>query len=299
MAKKIFKWFGVGLGGLLGLLVLVAVVLYMIGSTKLNKKYDVNVTVVEVSSDKNELERGKHLANAVFICTECHTENFGGKEYFTVPGMVNIPIPNLTSGKGGLSNDFSIQDWVRAIRYGVGPDGKALFIMPSNKFHYISDQDLGALIAYIQSMPPVDNLLPENKVEFLGRVMIGAGMFPPFPADAIDLSYSPPASVEPGITVDYGRYLARTCEDCHGDQLNGKPFGPPGQEYLSPNLTPGGELSDWSETDFITTIRMGVTPYGKSLNQDMPWQYFGQMTDDELKAVWIYLLSLPKLEQGQ
>jgi len=66
----------------------------------------------------------------------------------------------------------------------------------------------------------------------------------------------------------------------------------------SPNLTPGGELASWSEVDFFTAIRTGVTPSGHKLSEEMPWQNFGQMTDDELKAVWLYLQSLPALPQG-
>ena len=80
--------------------------------------------------------------------------------------------------------------------------------------------------------------------------------------------------------------------------IDGKPFGPPGQEVPTPNLTPGGELAAWSEQGFFTTMRTGMTPEGRILNDDMPWKYFGQMSDDELRAVWMYLQSLPALEQG-
>ena len=66
-----------------------------------------------------------------------------------------------------------------------------------------------------------------------------------------------------------------------------------------PNLTTGGEVAFWSEEEFIATMRTGVTPGGHQLNEYMPWKYFGQMTDDELKAVWLYLQSLPALEQGK
>jgi len=69
--------------------------------------------------------------------------------------------------------------------------------------------------------------------------------------------------------------------------------------YVAPNLTMGGEMHAWSEADFITTLRTGVTPGGKQLKDVMPWKYFGQMTHDELKAVWLYLQSLPALEQGK
>lgn len=95
--------------------------------------------------------------------------------------MVSIPTPNLTTGKG-QSTRWILQDWVRAIRHGVGPDGRALFIMPSKKFQYMSDEDLGAIVADIESRRGVDNQLPEKRVEFVGRVMVGAGLFPPFAA---------------------------------------------------------------------------------------------------------------------
>ncbi len=66
------------------------------------------------------------------------------------------------------------------------------------------------------------------------------------------------------------------------------------------NLTPGGELANWSEKAFIDTLRNGFTPSGKQLDpQYMPWTTFGQMTDDELKAMWLYLQSLPAKETGK
>jgi hypothetical protein len=63
-------------------------------------------------------------------------------------------------------------------------------------------------------------------------------------------------------------------------------------------LTPGGELSGWTEAMFFTLMRTGVTPTCRHLSEDMPWKAFSQMSDDELRAVWLYLLSLPALAQG-
>jgi mono/diheme cytochrome c family protein len=297
MLRKALKWVGIVLGGLAGLLVLAVGVLYILGTAKLNKKYDVPVEAITVPTDAQAVQRGKHLAT-IFICTRCHTENLGGEVYFDVPGMLSIPTPNLTSGAGGVGGLYTDADWVRAVRHGVGHDGRALFIMESKAFHEMSDEDLGALIAYLKSLSPVDDRLPKRRVEPLGRLMMGAGMFPPFAADEIDHNSPPPIRPEPGATVAYGQYLAHICTECHGANLNGVPFGPPGQEVPSPNLTPGGELSAWSEQDFFTTIRTGVAPGGHRLSDDMPWKYFGQMTDEELKAVWLYLQSLPALKQG-
>jgi mono/diheme cytochrome c family protein len=297
MLKKVLKWIGIIMGGLVGLLALVFVVLYFIGGAKVNKKYEVPVETISIPTDAAAVQRGEHLAT-IYICTRCHTENLGGELSFVVPGMVSIPTPNLTSGPGGVGGFYTDTDWVRAIRHGVGHDGRALFIMPSKTFHYLSDEDLGALIAYLKSLPPVDNALPERRIEPLGRLMMAVGMFPPLPVEQIDHTSPPPVAPEPGVTVAYGEYLSRTCTECHGADLNGAPFGPPGQEVPTPNLTPGGELASWSEEDFITTMRTGVTPYGRQIDEEMPWKYFGQMSDEELRAVWLYLKSLPALGQG-
>ena len=297
MLRKVLKWIGIILGSLVGLLVLASVVLYLVGTSKLNKNYDVPVEAISVPADAQSVERGKHMA-AVFMCTDCHLDNMGGEVYFDLPGMLSIPTPNLTSGAGGVGAAFSDVDYVRAIRHGVGPDGQALFLMPSKAFHYMSDEDLGAVIAYLKSLPPVDNPLPPRRLELMGRLMMGTGMIPPFAADQIDHAAPPPSAPTPGVTVEYGQYLTHVCTECHGASLNGAPFGPPGQQVPTPNLTSGGELSSWSEQDFINTMRTGVNPLGRSLNEEMPWKNFGQMTDDELKAVWLYLQSLPAVQQG-
>jgi mono/diheme cytochrome c family protein len=297
MIRKPLKWVGIGLGGLIGLLAVAFVALLVIGGAQANKTYDIPVETISIPTDEAAIQRGEHLAT-IFICTDCHTQNLSGELSFEIPGMLTIPTPNLTSGAGGVGRFFTDEDWVRAIRHGVGHDGRALFVMPSNTFNYIGNEDLGALIAYLKSLPPVDNEMSERRIDSIGRVMMAAGMMPPLAVDRIDHSKPLPDAPEPGVTVEYGKYLSYTCTECHGANLNGAPFGPPGQEVPSPNLTPGGELASWSEEAFINTLRTGVTPGSYSLNEEMPWMSYGQMTDDELKALWLHLQSLPALEQG-
>jgi mono/diheme cytochrome c family protein len=296
--RKLFKWIGITLGGLLGLLVLTAIVLYFVGGAKLSKEYDVPVETVSLPTDGGAVARGEHLA-AILICKSCHGDDLSGKVEFEIPGMLRIPTPNLTSGAGGVGSFYTDEDWARAIRYGVGHDGRALFIMISRPYHELGDEDVGALIAYLKSLPPVDRELLERRVEPIGKIMMGAGMFPPFAADLIDHASPPSPPPEPGATIAYGEYLSHTCTECHAADLNGAPYGPPGEEIMTPNLTPGGELAFWSEEEFFTTMRNGMTPDGRLLKEDMPWKYYRQMTDEELRALWIYLQSLPKLEQAK
>ena len=227
-------------------------------------------------------------------------DNFSGQSE-SVPGLITMAFPNLTPGAGGVGATNTDEDWVRAIRHGVGHDGRGLSLMPSTTWYYLSDEDLGALIAYLKSLPPIDNEMPSTDLGPLGRVMLALGKLPPeiIPnVTVIDHSGPRPIVPKPGVTVEYGKYLARTCALCHGANFNGQMITTDA-EYLAPNLTPGGELHYWSEEDFMNTLRTGVTPGGKHLKSAMPWKYLGQMTDDELKAVWLYLQSLPALPQGK
>jgi hypothetical protein len=68
--------------------------------------------------------------------------------------------------------------------------------------------------------------------------------------------------------------------------------GPWGVSF-SANLTPDSEtgaLRDFTEQQFIQTLRTGRHQgQGRELLPPMPWQYIGQMTDDDLRAVFAYL----------
>ena len=304
MIRKVLKWIGLVLGSLVGLLALVFIVLYTIGSAKWNRirgiVHDVPVEMISIPTDQDSIARGEHIAT-IRGCKYCHTETFGG-QFDAVPGLITLSFPNLTAGAHGVGATNTDEDWVRAIRHGVGHDGRGLLLMPSRNFYSLSDEDLGLLIAYLKTLPPVDNELPSTAPGPLGRVMLALGQFPPEATnpDVLMIDHDAPRPVppQPGVTLEYGKYLASTCALCHGANFNGGTIRTDA-EYLVPNLTPGGEMAFWSEEDFITTLRTGVTPGGKQLKDAMPWKYFGQMTDDELKAVWLYLQSLPALEQGK
>ncbi len=297
--KKVLKWIGIVLGSLIGLVLLLAVALYAKARTESAAKYTVQAEPISVPSDARSIDRGHHLAT--ILCMECHTSDMGGDPHFFEGGPLgSTASPNLTPGKGGLSADYSNADLVLAIRHGVKRDGTSVFLMSSQNFAYLSDQDLGALIAYIRALPPVDRETPEPHVRltFLGGVLYGAGAFGHLlRASEIQKMGDLPAAPPVGMTANYGNYLVNIngCRDCHGAQLAGGKPSAPGSP-LAPNLTPGGELRAWSEADFAKTLRTGVTPTGDQLeNTFMPWKSKGQMTDDEMQAIWMYLQSLPAL----
>jgi mono/diheme cytochrome c family protein len=296
MFKKILKWIGIGLGGIIVVLLVAVGVMYFRGQSKFNQTYSVQVENVAVPTEAASIERGKHLAT--LLCSDCHGENLAGTDFFSDPGLGSIHAKNLTRGAGGIGASYTDVDFVRALRHGVRPDGTSVFVMPSRDFYYLSDQDLGSIIAYLKTAPPVDQAWGPKQFTLMGNVLIGAGAFDNFMMAAqIEHTGPRPAAPALGATKEYGDYLARLngCWHCHGQQLSGGKVDDPTSNLLGPNLTPGGELAAWSDADFIKTIRTGVTPAGHTLNEVMPWKTFAKMDDAELTAVFRYLQSLPKL----
>ena len=289
---KVLKWVGIVFGGLVGLIVVALVVVWFMAGSRMNKTYDIEVKPVIVPTDAAGIARGKHVVESFGLCQECHGDNLGGEVVEDDPVFGRLVTKNLTSGKGGIGQSRSDLDFVRAIRHGLGPDGKSLMLMPSEVFYYLSDADLGAVIAYLRTLPPVDNELPKQRLGPLGRVFLLVSDLPFLPAEEIDHAALRPAEPEPGVTSEYGKYLGRSCAFCHGESLSGEDGL--ADEIPPANITRGGRLGGWSEADFFKTLRTGVTPRGHELDPDqMPWKALATLTDDELKALWLYLNSLP------
>lgn len=265
---------------------------YVVSERKLNSRYPFAPAALRVHGDAATVERGEHLFRAVGSCTLCHGEDGGGAIYVDSPALGVVVGPNLTRGRGGLGSRFAGADWERAVRQGVHPDGRSLLIMPTEVFVNLTDEDMAALIAYLERLPPVDRELPPTRLYLIGRAMLAAG--------ALDILVAPKTSLEhrvanaPVGTVEHGRYLANIsgCHGCHGYGLSGgRVVGPPDLPPAS-NLTPAA-LSSWTERDFRRVMREGRRPDGRELHQFMPWRQFSRMTDPELSSLWLYLRSVP------
>lgn len=295
--KKILKLIGGIIGVLVGLIVLAIVAVMTIGHFRFNQKYDITVPALEISTDKASVARGEHLVDAVAHCGYCHGPQLAGDYIINTSAEGIVVAPNLTSGKGGLAASYTVDDWVRTIHHGITPEGRSVIIMPSLSFDAISEDDLAAIIAYMQTIPPVDNVLPKTKPGPLALIMVGAGPFTEG-MSALHIDHDAPFATAPveGETPEYGAYLVEIgqCRLCHGAELAGGQASP--SSPLGPNLTPGGEPGFWSEETFFSVIRTGMHPSGRELNPIMPWRFFRNMTDTELRAIRAYLMSLPKLE---
>jgi len=295
--KKIFKWIGIVLGSLVGLILVTVLTLFLVGNARLNKTYDVPSSDLTIPTDAASITRGQHIAET--LCEGCHSPDLSGiNNWFAGGSLGTIDSANLTSGNGGVGQTFTDEDFVRAIRHGIDPNGKPTFMPAVVSTAHLSDDDLAAVIAYVKSVPPVDHITYGKQFTPLAKILFATGMLPAFPAEVVshETHVTAPA---PGVTVEYGSYLVDThdCHICHGQNMNGGKFPDPTKEIITPNLTQSGDLSTWSEADFVNTLKTGVTPHGHQLTDDMPWKDFRYMTDDELKAIWTYLQSLPPMDQ--
>jgi mono/diheme cytochrome c family protein len=256
------------------------------------------------------LQRGEYLVNSVTGCVGCHTEQDLGKP--GAPPVANrrgagliwaatdtpwLVAPNISSDNQTGAGTWSDDMLARAIREGIGHDGRALFpIMPYQDFRVMSDEDLASVIVYIRTLPPIHNELPATKIPFPLNFLIKKVPQP--------LTSTVPAPDQSNL-VARGAYLVRmsTCADCHTPQEKGKPIagldfaggfvlkGPTGT-VASANITPDPSgISYYDEALFLRAMHEGKVG-ARTLNATMPWTFFSHMTDDDLKAVFAYLRTL-------
>ncbi len=295
--KRVLRWIGILLIGLV-VIVAVCVVIVVVSS---NREVDAHVAPLAPPPvlGQASLERGKHVFTHISSCVVCHGGDGGGAAFITDPMMATLYAPNLTKGPGGVGVAYGDADYDRAIRRGVRPDGTRLIIMPSWSYAALSDDDAASVIAYIRSLPPVDRVTPRVQLGPIARMLIVTHKLP-FDATRLLDEGLPPSPPPAAVNAEYGQYLGRAggCMGCHGTHLSGghlvgSPDDPP-----AANITPTG-IGTWSLADFTRTMRTGTNPKGRVLNPFMPWRTAGQMTDDELSAIYTFLKTVPPRPDGQ
>lgn len=264
---------------------------------------DAEVAELELSAVEAEAlalerarERGRHLVTARYSCADCHGEDFGGGVMVDAPVMGRLLGPNLTTGQGSATTNYTFADWDRIVRHGIRPDGRPA-LMPSMDFQLMSDRELSDIVAYLEAQPPVDNEVPPVTLGPLGQLLVATRKMP-LSATVIGAHDTEHAAEPPRTeaSVTFGRHLAGVCTGCHGQELAGGPI-PGGDPSWPPakNLTPAAEgLAGWSFGEFVTAMRDGIRPDGSPLAEPMTLvtPYAQRMTDVEMEALWLYLRSL-------
>lgn len=291
-------WLRRGLIALGVLVVIVAGVVFLglqLGERRAARHFDIAVKPVTVPTDAAALERGRYLY-ASRGCAECHGANGAGRAFVDDPKAgVKIAGSNITQGgAGSVTTAYQPVDWVRTIRHGVHPSGRPLRVMPSEDYNRFTDADVGALIAYVRSLPPAAGGPAATQFPLPARVLYGFGQIPDA-ADRIDHKLPPQQPVAEGVTLDHGRYVANLCLGCHGDKLAGGkiPGGPPDWPAAS-RLAPGegSVMPRYADADaFVTMLRNGKSPEGRSIAV-MPFETLKHMSDVDARALHLYLKSL-------
>ena len=256
------------------------------------------------------LARGEYLVGGVVGCHECHTKTDatrtppvrvaqdGSGALFIENGAMRVVAPNITPDRETGIGSWGDDELARAIREGIGRDGRALFpAMPYRFFRQMSDEDLASVIVYLRAGPPAPAVAAASQthIPFPVSRLINAA---PDPLDA------PVTAPDLSGAVARGRYLATlgACSDCHTPTRRGRPV--PGLEWAGGNTIPGGErvvsanltpdasgIPYYDENLFLEVMRTGRVK-GRALGNAMPWYYYRHMTDEDLRAVFAYLRTL-------
>jgi mono/diheme cytochrome c family protein len=292
------------LGVVLGVLVLVAALgaasVYGLTERKRSVTYAVpNEAPLVVHPDSSTLARGEHLATSIAKCVDCHGDDLGGGVVIDQAPIGHVEATNLTAGSGGVIARYSDATLERAIRHGIGHDGRNLLIMPSKDYHNLADEDVAALIAYVRARPAVDRSHGASYVGPVIRAMWAAGKVFPATAEVIDHRAPHLATAPRGDGVDAGGYIARNgCAGCHGETYSGGAIpGTPPDWKPAANLTPTG-IGRYSLADFTRILREGRRPDGSAVDSLMPVRATRHMSDEEIAAVYAFLRTVPPKEFG-
>ena len=283
------------------------------------KTYTAPATGIKASKDPVVIERGEYIAQHLSHCGACHGDlkqreagipanqlSLNGGMVFPLP-IGDIYVPNITADTETGIGLLSDEELARALRYGISHNGKMM--LPLMPYQNMSDEDLTAVISYLRTLEPVKNNVPQKSYNLLGK-FLNAYVFKPKGPDG-----TPPAQVTADTGVAYGAYLANNIANCSGchtpfDPATGQPTGAPysgGNKFqsvrknnvvcVSPNLTPHaqhGRITHWTASQFIARFRQGqLIP-----DSEMPWEYFQDMSDNDLLAIYNYLQSLPTAENN-
>ena len=310
--KKFFK--------ILGILLIVVVVLAGAGFTYLMVAFPKVSAAPELKIDPTpeRIERGKFLANSFAFCIDCHsdrdlnkfsmpvvpgTEGKGGMDYGEGAGFV--PASNITPDKVTGIGNWTDGEIFRAITSGVRPDGSFLApMMPYPMFAKMDKEDLYSIIAYIKTLPAINNKVPEKKLKFPVSVI-----FRTIPSDVKEFGKRP----DPSDKVKLGEYYGAACKFCHsptdkGDFIPGKEFSggvefpmPDGTIIRSSNITPDKEtgIGTMSKEIFLAKFRScadvnNLDPKSRGFNTPMAWNFIAETaSDDDLSAIYDYIMRQP------
>ncbi|MGC6386354.1 cytochrome c [Ewingella sp. S1.OA.A_B6] len=268
--------------------------------------------VTLASDNRAELARqGKQVATAA-DCQACHTHPEGGQPfaggYAIHSPMGTIFTTNITPSKAFGIGNYTEEQFARAVRQGVRPDGKNLYpAMPYTSYSHMSDQDINAMYAYFQQdVKPVETPTEETALPFPFNMRIAMAGWNMMYLDSAPFKPDASKSAE----WNRGAYLvngAGHCDTCHTPRnlmmgsvsdkpLAGGMVGP----WYAPNISsdPVSGIGNWSQAQLVEYLKTGRTAGKNQAAGGMAeavqnsLQY---MPNEDLNAIAFYLKNSPPM----
>jgi mono/diheme cytochrome c family protein len=281
--RKALRWAGIGLGALVALLVVAAIVIFIWSEMILRRGYTASAEALPAVAAA-ETTGAPRLAR-VLGCLSCHGEGLKGKLMFDAPGVAKVFAPNITE----VAAKASDQQLAAAIRQGIGHDGRGLFIMPSPQYSRLTDRETASLVAWIRTLKRSEGQTKGLTTGPLGRIGLVMGWFTPAPDIVAEYRTQAPIGLGPGH--EPARHLAAAaCSECHGPALMGGMAGPGDK---TPDLR---VAAGYDAAQFRTLMRTGRPPTGRNLGlmTEVSRQDFSHLTDAEIDALHAYLVARAK-----
>lgn len=277
--KRVLRWLGYALAAIVLLLLIFAAWVWFASGRILGRAH-------EAAPERLAAPTAAQLADAgrqgrILGCFNCHGDRLEGGLVFDGQPFATVRAPNLTE----LAARASDQQLAAAIRQGIGRDGRALFVMPSDVYSRLTDQETAALIAEIRRAPRTGGPVAPIQWGPIGRFALATGQMRPMMATIEDYRVRQPYDTGPGEAA--GRRLAAyVCAACHGPDLGGAPSndgGPP-----PPDLA---IAAAYDLAQFRTLMRTGRPPDGRDLGlmTEVSERDFATFTDTEVAQLHAYL----------
>ncbi|MGZ8284195.1 MAG: cytochrome c4 [Allosphingosinicella sp.] len=281
--RKALRWAGIGLGGLIALLIVAAIVIFAWSEVILRRDHAAAPEILP-SPGPAETAEAPRLAR-VLGCLSCHGDGLKGKIMFDAPGVAKVFAPNITE----IAAKASDQQLAAGIRQGIGHDGRGLFIMPSPQYSRLTDGETAALVAWIRTLPRAQGQTKGMSPGPIGRLGLVIGLFRAGPDGVAEYRAQVPIAL--GSGHEAARHLAATaCSECHGPSLMGGSAGP---DAKAPDLR---AAAGYDPAQFRALMRTGRPPDGRDLGlmTAVSKQDFSHLTDAEIDALHAYLTARAK-----
>jgi mono/diheme cytochrome c family protein len=263
---------------------------------------------IPARADDAAVARGAYLAAAAG-CDDCHTDSKNGGKPYAGGRLLRttfgpIATPNITPDRETGIGGWSLKDFVRAMRFGIAPDGSHYVpAFPFSSFGKLTDSDLADLKAFLDSLKPVAQpVAGVQDIALATRARAAIGI-------AASTSTHPEPARNDDPVVARGRYLVETvghCGDCHTPltwlgapdrdrYLAGSRGGLEGKK--APNITPDTDsgIGKWSEDDIASLLKDGGTPDGDFVGGSMAEivRNTARLAAGDRRAIAVYLKTLP------